>query len=246
MAMPHQRSAWEPAGSQDVFGDLGRLVLGEAPVGQVLHQVADLTTHALADAMDVSVTLLDASPSGQPRPGTAHTVAVAGSLAAVLDERQNDTGLGPCLAAAAPGDTTRVRAGGHDERYAEFGAACRMLGVAESLSIGLSRHQHTALASLNVYGLPFTQDEVELATAFAGHAAVALANANLYHAMAALEDTLQRARQSAAVVDQAKGIIMARRNCTADQAFAWLRQQSRDKKVAVRDLAQRIVDARAA
>jgi len=220
------------------------MVLGEAPLSQVLHQVADQAAQALPDAMDVSVTLLDESPIGLPRPGTARSVAFGGSLAAELDERQYAAGVGPCLDAAASGDTIRVGEG-HDERYAEFAAACRALGVAESLSIGLSSHQHTAPASLNVYGLPFTEEEVELATAFAGHAAVALANANLYHAMAELEHTLRRARQSEAVVDQAKGIIMARRNCTADQAFEWLRQESRDRKVGVRDLAQRIVDTRA-
>src|SRR4051794_20164138 len=246
MPMPHQRPAGEPSGSEDVFGDLGRKVLGGAPLNQVLHQVADLTTRALPDAIDVSVTVLDVSPGGQPRSGRARSIAFAGTLAAVLDERQYEAGLGPCLDAAASGDTIRVVAEGYDERYTEFAAACRVLGVAESLSIGLSGHEHTAAASLNIYGLPFTQDEVELATAFAGHAAVALANANLQHAMAELAHTLRRARESRAVLDQAKGIIMARRNRSADQAFEWLRQESRDRKVGLHDLAQRIVDARGA
>src|SRR3954447_22953542 len=147
MAMPQQRSAWEPGGSHDVFGELGRMVLGEAPVSRVLHQVADRATHALPDAMDVSVTVLDESPIGLPRPGTARSIAFGGSLAAELDERQYAAGLGPCLDAAASGDTIRVGEG-HDERYDEFAVACRGLGVADSLSIGLSSRQHTAPASL--------------------------------------------------------------------------------------------------
>jgi GAF domain-containing protein len=137
-----------------------------------------------------------------------------------------------------------VDAYGADERYREFAAACRAAGVPESLSIGLPVRHRTAVGALNVYGGPFTDEDVELAVALAGHAAVAVANAALYQSMADLAENLQVAMQSRAVIEQAKGIIMARRNGSPDQAFEWLRVRSQHANVKVRDIAQRIVDAR--
>lgn len=43
------------------------------------------------------------------------------------------------------------------------------------------------------------------------------------------------------VIEQAKGILMAQSNCTADEAFAMLRAASQRSNVKVRDLAQEIV-----
>jgi len=58
---------------------------------------------------------------------------------------------------------------------------------------------------------------------------VALANAALYSSTAELAQQLQQALQSRAVIDQAKGIIMAELRCNPDDAFTYLTTLSQDQ-----------------
>jgi len=48
---------------------------------------------------------------------------------------------------------------------------------------------------------------------------------------------------SRAVIEQAKGMIMARDKCTADEAFDILTRISQQQNVKLRDVAQVIIDA---
>ena len=82
----------------------------------------------------------------------------------------------------------------------------------------------------------------ELATAFASYAAVALANADLYASTASLAANLQRALESRAVIDQAKGILMRDHRISADGAFDLLTQLSNTSNRKLREIAQDIVD----
>jgi len=77
---------------------------------------------------------------------------------------------------------------------------------------------------------------------FAGYAAVALANAHLYDTTANLAQQMQAAMDSRAVIEQAKGIIMGDRRCTADEAFAILTRLSQDSNRKLRDIAAALVD----
>ena len=84
-----------------------------------------------------------------------------------------------------------------------------------------------------------------MARAFGGYATVALSNANLYDATAALARQMQAAMASRAVIEQAKGIVMGDRRCSADEAFALLSKLSQDTNRAVRDVAAVIVESAA-
>jgi AmiR/NasT family two-component response regulator len=64
------------------------------------------------------------------------------------------------------------------------------------------------------------------------------------HARAELESLardLETALRSRAVIDEAKGVVMATLGCTPDEAFAFLAGKSQAKNIKVRDLAARIV-----
>jgi hypothetical protein len=54
---------------------------------------------------------------------------------------------------------------------------------------------------------------------------------------------LTAALGSRAVIDQAIGIIMARRACSAEEAFAVLRRMSNDRNVKLRDVAAALTEA---
>jgi AmiR/NasT family two-component response regulator len=98
--------------------------------------------------------------------------------------------------------------------------------------------------AVNIYGrrpAGFTDEDVTLAQSFAGYAAVALANAYLYHRTAEHTQQLQAAMDSRAVIEQAKGIIMAELRCSADDAYAFLARSAQDRNCEVWDVAAAVV-----
>jgi len=87
----------------------------------------------------------------------------------------------------------------------------------------------------------FDEEAVVLAQTFAGYAAIALANAHLYDVSATLAQHLAAAMENRAVIEQAKGIIMADRRCTPDEAFTILSKLSQESNRKVRDIAAALV-----
>ena len=78
---------------------------------------------------------------------------------------------------------------------------------------------------------------------FAGYAAVAVNNVTSYAGAVNEAASLRRAMQSRAVIEQAKGILMGRDRCTAEDAFDLLTRISPHRNVKLRDIAQTVVDA---
>src|SRR4051794_18868301 len=219
------------------FEELSKLVLGEESLTAVLQRVAQLARSVVLDARDVSVTLLKDNQ-------TPETVVFTGPLAVQLDERQYDAGFGPCLDAAVSGTTIPVSNASSDSPYPEFSRISLRAGVTHSLSVGLPVPQRV-VGALNLYAdgdAAFDEQAVELAETFAGYAGVAIANAALYTSTANLAKNLQAAMQSRSVIEQAKGIVMGRNRCTADEAFTILVAMSQKRNAKLRTLAQEIVD----
>jgi len=222
---------------QKAFEELSKLVLGEQSLTAVLQRVAELAKTTVPDAHEVSVTLMKDSQN-------AETVVFTGSLAHQLDERQYEAGFGPCMDAAVAGTTVRVSNANPDSPYPEFSRVSLRAGVSHSLSVGLPVPQRV-VGALNLYATgeqAFDEEAVELAETFASYAAVAIANAALYSSTSSLAAQMQAAMQSRAVIDQAKGIIMGRNRCTADEAFTILVTMSQRRNIKLRTLAQSLVD----
>ncbi|MBT1002289.1 ANTAR domain-containing protein [Paenarthrobacter sp. DKR-5] len=81
----------------------------------------------------------------------------------------------------------------------------------------------------------------EDARRFAEAAATATAHASLHRATQREAEQLREALTSRAVIDQAKGILMAEHRCDADEAFTLLSNMSMSTNVKVRDVASAIV-----
>jgi GAF domain-containing protein len=228
----------EPTGP--AYHELARIVLAEQPLAATLTRVAELVRDVVPGADDVSVTLIQG--------GKARSVAFAGDsgLAASLDERQYEDGYGPCIDAAAAGETIHIDdTSAPQELYPEFAAQAARLGVRQTMSVGLPTIQEVT-GGLNIYNLfrdgPFTAESYETAAGFAGYAAVAVTNAALYNGAIEMVAHMQQAMASRAVIEQAKGIIMAGRGCTDEEAFDVLRQASSRSNRKLRDIARTIVD----
>ncbi len=225
----------EPMDPNEAFAELGRIRLADVDIGTLLDKIAQLSKRTIPGAGEVSVTLLHG--------GTPHTAAFTGELAMQLDESQYERGHGPCLAAASSTTSVSVPDTDTEPRWPDWARNAHQAGVGSSLSIGLPV-QEKVTGALNIYaGKPnaFDDDAIALAQTFAGFAAVGLANAHLYQTQATLAGHMQKAMESRAVIEQAKGIVMAERRCTADEAFAILTKLSQDTNRKVRDVATALV-----
>jgi GAF domain-containing protein len=218
------------------FAELSKIMLGAQPLSETLSRVAELAKQTIPGAAEVSVTLMEE--------GTVTSVSFTGPLAVQLDERQYEAGFGPCMDAALSGATIPIDDTAHSGTYPDFGRLCFRHGITHTMSIGLPVERRT-VGALNVYGtgdVPFDETTAELTTAFASYAAVAVANAGRYATTGTPAGNRQKALDSSAVIDQAKGILMGRHHCSADTAFGLLVRQSSTSSRRLRDIAQDIVD----
>jgi GAF domain-containing protein len=226
----------QPMDPTDAFAELGRIKLSETDIDGVLARIAELAKRTVPGADEVSVTLI--------RAAKPYTAAFTGELARTLDESQYEQGYGPCLSASASGDSISLPDLSGETRWPGWAEDALRAGVHSSLSIGLPIHE-TVSGALNIYATKpdtFDDDAIILARTFAGYAAVGLANAHLYDVTATLAQHMQAAMEHRAVIEQAKGIIMGERRCTADEAFRILSKLSQDTNRKLRDVAALLVE----
>jgi GAF domain-containing protein len=230
--MSSDRSAVPPS---EAFDELARLVVSDHSLESVMTAIAGIGKRLLPAADEISVTFV--------RSGVAETVASTGALAELMDERQYADDAGPCLTAARDQTLVELADAGNATQYPLFAAAAREHGVGSSLSIPV-RLPDPISGGLNLYSKAldgFAEPDVALARTLAAYAAVALANLHLYETQKQVADHLERALQSRAVIDQAKGVLMAQHRCSADEAFALLVKASQQTNRKLRDVAEELV-----
>jgi GAF domain-containing protein len=226
-----------PLDLNQAFAEIGRIDFAENDLETVLSRVSELAKRTIPRAGEVSVTLV--------RGNRATTAAYTGGVALHLDEKQYEKGQGPCLSAAVAGDTMIIDDMAAETRWPEYTPRAAEHGVHSSVSVGLPIQQ-AVTGALNVYATTvhaFDGEGIEIARTFASYAAVALANAHLYATTAALAEQMQHAMASRAVIEQAKGILVAQTRCTPEQAFDLLIRKSQHSNRKLRDIAQVIVDS---
>jgi transcriptional regulator with GAF, ATPase, and Fis domain len=89
---------------------------------------------------------------------------------------------------------------------------------------------------------PFDEGMADLMSMLAQQAATVAANALAHDTAVTLSHQLEEAMSSRAIIEQAKGILMARERCSADDAFDMLRRASQRSNAKLRDIAQLIVE----
>jgi GAF domain-containing protein len=205
---------------------------GTGDVEQTLREVAELATGAVGADM-AGLTIRDER-------GRATTVVYTDRMVPEIDQAQYDNDRGPCLDASRAQQVFRIDDTMSDSRWPEFAKAARTHGVRSSLSIPVVVAAR-GLGALNFYdGNPsfFDAEKTRVANLFAAQCAITAQ----YWAVAHEATTLADAMQSRAVIEQAKGVIMATTRCPADDAFDLLRDQSMQENRKLRDIAAEIVD----
>jgi GAF domain-containing protein len=83
----------------------------------------------------------------------------------------------------------------------------------------------------------FDEEDQELAAGFAAYAAIAVHNSDLYEAARRAADQMREVMASRSVIEQAKGIVMARSKVSAAEAFAELCATPQRLNIKLRDIA---------
>ncbi|MQA80288.1 MAG: ANTAR domain-containing protein [Streptosporangiales bacterium] len=219
-----------------LVAEVYQLLVGTESLDELLEELARLA----ADEIDRELSCgLTARTDGKPV-----TVASSDELAERLDQIQHTTGVGPGQDAMDTGEPVEVTDLDEAGRWKEWQARGRSVGLEKSLSMPLMMNERT-LGVLNLYSISavdFTEDDREEAERFAAQAAGALAVGVRIAEQADLASHLATALESRGVIDQAKGILMARERCTADEAFVILRTTSQQRNTKLRTVAQDLVD----
>ena len=218
---------------------MSRFFVGDATLGDTLQRVSELACAALSSADMVGITMLVE--------GRARTAVFTDDDALQIDVAQYETGIGPCLDAFRHQQVYRIDDMEKDHQWLPFSEAAAAHGIQSSMSLPLLA-RHEGVGALNFYSrsrAAFSDEDVHVGLQFATQAAILLANSQAYWDAHQLGEDMAEAMKSRATIEQAKGILMGARRCSADEAFQILVRASQRENRKLRDTAAEIV-ARAA
>jgi len=235
----HVTSSEMPVETGSAFEQLSRLRLKDHSMESSLREVAELAKNTVPGATEVSVSLVSKRRSD--------TVVHTGDLALDLDENQYERGYGPCLDAATDGMIMHIEDMATETRWGDYTKVAVERGALSSLSLPVTvREERRVTAALNIYSTSahaFDSEALRTAASLAGYAETLLANMHEHHSSRQLVQQLAHALETRPVIDQAKGILMRDRACTADEAFDLLVAASQRSNRKLRDIARDLVDS---
>ena len=223
---------------EEVLRELSRIVLVYRTLTEVLNEVTRIAARGIPGAEASSITLL--------RGDKAFTAAHHGEMALAADELQYEQDSGPCMDAGRGGVLLRVDDMRTEERWPDYVSRVGPTGVRSSLSVPLP-YQGSSIGALNNYSTrpaAFAEPEsLKAGLEVAEVVAVAVANADAHAQLGEQARNMRLAMESRAVIEQAKGVLMAQRHVDAEQAFEILRAASQRYNRKLRDIALGIVES---
>jgi hypothetical protein len=154
---------------------------------------------------------------------------------------------GPCTTSHGTGRWLPPQAlDGVDGRWPRFGPAARQFGfgVVSALPV---RRDSELLGAVSVLDFPESSPvDLDLVSVVVEAAAIGLVHQKTLRQSQRRTEQLQHALHSRVVIEQAKGIVAARRNITPDAAFEHLRNHARRHGRRLRDVADDVIHGRIA
>ena len=217
------------------LAELSMLVRDDDSLDTTLERVAELAVEVIDGCDSCSVTMQAA--------GMFLTATSTDAIARVVDADQYRVNDGPCLDAIREGRVNRVDEVSAERRWPAFCRLAEQHGICSFLAVPLEVRGEV-VGALNLYSRAprgFDRLDEELARLFRSQAAIALANAHVFRSTRELADQLQQAMSSRAVIEQAKGILMAQHRCDPATAFALLTGMSQSRNLKLREVAAQVV-----
>jgi len=221
--------------------ELAQVALVDRSLPEVLGDIVAIAARGIPGAEASSITLLRAEK--------AYTAAHSGEMALAADELQYAHGYGPCMDAGRGGVLLRIDDMRTETRWPDYVAhVLTATPVLSSLSVPLP-YQGSAIGALNNYSTKpaafASPESLRAGTDVAEVIAVAVANADAHAQLFDQARNMRVAMESRAVIEQAKGVLMAQRHVDAEQAFEILREASQRYNRKLRDIAAGIVESTA-
>lgn len=216
--------------------ELSTILVRDDDVEAALRHVVVLATKAIEGCTAAGVTLLDAGR----RPTTA---ASSHEETLEVDQAQYAVGDGPCLDAFEHLRINRVDVEEAAARWPRFAAAARRLGIRSFLAAPLVVGE-TPLGSLNLYGHDahaFDALDEPLLALFSAQASAVISSVRRYGEARSLVGQMEAALASRAVIEQAKGVLVALVGCDSEAAFDLMREWSQRSNTKLREVAGTLV-----
>jgi GAF domain-containing protein len=165
-----------------------------------------------------------------------------------LYQLQNDEG--PCLECYRSGHpVSGVPLHQERDRWPNFAAAATREGFVGVLAVPL-RLRGRVIGALNLFdakdGTLADPEILPVAQAMADVATIAILQERIGRQREILNQQLQSALTSRVVIEQAKGVLATRLEIEMDEAFELMRKRSRDERRRLVEVAEEVVNARAA
>ncbi|EMD23097.1 GAF and ANTAR domain-containing protein [Amycolatopsis azurea] len=218
----------------------------DEPRDELLERVAKKVVGLLPGADAATVTLYsDDEPS---------TVAATDESLLPLDKAQYSADEGPCLKAAESGTIVRTRLETAAERWPDFATAAEQLGVRTALACPLfvpdeshfrRRDSEPLAGALNVWSFQenaFDPVEAALVAMFTSAISAIILTASRWAAAERQAETLVAALETRDAIATAKGIVMARLELNAEEAFRWLTEASQHTNRKIREISVLIAE----
>lgn len=203
----------------------GRSVTDEDDLVALLQRVVEIAHQAVDGADSVGVTI--------DLGGQIYTAVHTDQRTLRVDTEQYDAGDGPCLHASRTGEIVLVDALEAMDRWPRFADAAREEGVRSFLAAPLFTPELT-LGSFNLYGRAFKafdSIDAEILELLTTTVSRTIGDFARYKSARDVAESIRRALQTRAPIEQAKGMLMAIHGIDADSAFDRLRQESQDRNV---------------
>ncbi|GAA2085255.1 GAF and ANTAR domain-containing protein [Aeromicrobium halocynthiae] len=223
----------DPHDVQRDVADFARDVMSQRSERQGVEAVTSEVTEHFASVDGAGISLYDGKNPIKTLGSTAPFVEAA-------DRFQHELGEGPCVEALREEERVHVADLENDDRWPRWAKpVVAELGVRSVLALQLFVRDRE-LGALNLYSKTpgaFSSDDIETASYFAAHAAVALSGLRSV-------DQLKDAMSRRTLIGQAEGILMERFGMDGERAFALLRRLSQHRNVKLYDLAEHLVRTR--
>lgn len=236
-----------PAGMVDVtrgladrVAEVARLLEDDEAPEEALRRLTSLGAELVPGSTAAAMTV--AAGSG------ALTFAASDERLDELHRLQFEDGEGPVAETLRHNEPRRVDDMSAEDRWAGFCRAAARSGFASCLALPLRTDRRPAGAVV-LYGQEpgvFRGAAHDVALLFAAQGGTAVRNASVYRACRRLADKLHSGLESRAVIEQAKGIVLAELDVTPDQAFRLLSRFSQNTNQRVRKVAADVVHGRTA
>ena len=163
---------------------------------------------------------------------------------AELEKSQIAHQSGPCMDAYQSGQVVAITdLQSHRDRWPEYCLVAERLGMVSVAGIPMRLTGNT-FGAVNLYGTgarSWPQDDIAAAVVMADMATSYLINASQHRQQDQLNEQLQSAIDSKAIIEQAKGIIANEHDTTVEKAFDHIRTHARNHNVTVRSVSEAIV-----